>query len=200
MKRAVIALSAIRLVPHLILLRIAPNRTTIAADLRRWYPHGPGEYGGRSEAWAFAETMTFHPEYRSLFYYRVKEFSRLWSMLLRPLCRPLSTLYIRANHIGPGLFIQHGFSTGITAERLGRDCWVNQQVTIGFAGDEGEPVLGDRVQVAVGARILGGITIGDDSIVGANAVVVKDVPPNCVVAGVPARIIRRNGERVDEPL
>ena len=61
-------------------------------------------------------------------------------------------------------------------------------------------MLGDRVQVGVGARVLGGITIGDGAIIGANAVVVKDVPPNCVVAGVPARIIRRDGVRVDEPL
>lgn len=200
MKRAVIALSALRLVPHLILLRVAPNRATILADLRRWFPDGPGQYEGRMELWAFIETMTFLPEYRSLFYRRVREFSRVWSMLPRPLCRPLPTLYIRANHIGPGLFIQHGYSTGITAERLGRDCWINQHVTIGFGSEEGEPVLGDRVRVSVGARVLGGITIGDDAVIGANAVVVKDVPPNCVVAGVPARIIRRDGVRVDEPL
>ncbi len=200
MKRAVIALSCIRLVPHFILFLLAPNRATMAADLKRWYQDGPEDYDGRPELWAFAEAMTRKPEYRSLFYYRVREFSRLWSTLPRPLCRPLASLYLRVNHIGPGLFIQHGYSTGISAERLGRDCWINQHVTIGFASDEGEPVLGDRVRVSVGARVLGGITIGDDAIIGANAVVVKDVPPNCVVAGVPARIIRRDGVRVDEPL
>ncbi len=182
------------------MLRRAPNPAAIEYDLHRWHGDQPGTLRGQGVVWRFAETMTFHREFRSLFYYRVKEFSYTGSMLLRPLCRPLSSLYIRANHIGPGLFIQHGYSTGITAERLGRDCWINQQVTIGFAGDEGEPVLGDRVQVGVGARVLGGITIGDDAIVGANAVVVKDVPANCVVAGVPARIIRRDGVRVDEAL
>lgn len=200
MKRLAIALSAIRLIPHLLLLRTAPNRATIVADLQRWCRDRPGELTGRTLIWCFVETMTLYPEFRSLFYYRVKEFSYVSSRLLRVFCRPLSSLYLRANHIGPGLFIQHGYSTGITAERLGRDCWINQQVTIGFAGDEGEPVLGDRVQVGAGARVLGGITIGDGVIVGANAVVVKDVPPNCVVAGVPARIIRRDGVRVDEPL
>jgi serine O-acetyltransferase len=196
----VIALSSIRLVPHFALLLLAPNRETIVADLRRWHPHEPAALNGRTLAWAFADTMSLNPEYRSLFYYRVKEFSRLLSVVLRPLCRPLSTLYIRANHIGPGLFIQHGFSTGITAERIGSNCWINQQVTIGFVSDVGEPVLGDRVQVSVGARVLGGITIGDGAVIGANAVVVKDVPANCVVVGVPARIIRREGARVDEPL
>lgn len=200
MKRLVISLSAIRLIPHLLVLRTAPNRETIVADLRRWHRDRPDELAGRTLAWCFVETMTLCPEYRNLFYYRVKRFSYAGSKLLAVLCRPMSTLFLRANEIGPGLFIQHGFSTGVTAERLGRDCWVNQNVTVGFAGDEGEPVLGDRVQVGVGARVLGGITIGDDVVIGANAVVVKDVPPNCVVAGVPARIIRRDGERVDEPL
>ena len=72
MKRAVIALSCIRLVPHLILFVIAPNRATMAADLKRWYRDEPEDYDGRPELWAFAEAMTRKPEYRSLFYYRVK--------------------------------------------------------------------------------------------------------------------------------
>jgi tetrahydrodipicolinate N-succinyltransferase len=77
---------------------------------------------------------------------------------------------------------------------------VNQLVVIGWTDRTRGPILGDNVSVKAGAKILGPITIGNNVTVGANAVVTKDVPANCVVAGVPARIIRRNGVRVDEPL
>lgn len=53
------------------------------------------------------------------------------------------------------------------------------------------PVIGDNVEVCCGAKVIGGITVGNNVLIGANAVVVKDVPPNCVVAGVPARVIRQ---------
>lgn len=206
MRSLVVALSTIRLLPHLLVLALAPNRDTIRADLSRWHGDGPpGELdgtllSGAPLAWAFAWTMSLHPEFRNLFYFRVRAFSQTLSYLLRVTCRPVPTLFFRTPSIGPGLFIQHGFSTGITATSIGRDCWINQQVTIGFVDETAAPVLGDRVHVSVGARVLGNITIGDDVIVGANAVVLKDVPSRCVVAGVPAKIIRRDGRRVDEAL
>jgi serine O-acetyltransferase len=74
---------------------------------------------------------------------------------------------------------------------MGRNCKVYQQVTIGFNHDLKAPVIGDNVEVCCGAKVIGGITIGDNVLIGANSVVVKDVPSNCVVAGVPARIIKR---------
>jgi serine O-acetyltransferase len=61
-------------------------------------------------------------------------------------------------------------------------------------------VIGDNVRIGAGAKVLGGITLGDNVSVGANAVVVKDVPPNCVVVGVPAYIVKRDGKRVRESL
>jgi serine O-acetyltransferase len=62
------------------------------------------------------------------------------------------------------------------------------------------PIIGNNVYIGAGAKILGSITIGDNVIIGANAVVTRNVPPNCTVAGVPARIIKRDGVRVKESL
>jgi serine O-acetyltransferase len=102
-------------------------------------------------------------------------------------------------HIGAGLFIQHGFSTMIMAD-MGKNCWVNQQVTIGYKDKSGRPKIGNNVRITAGAKVIGNIQIGDNVTVGANAVVVKNVPSDCVVAGVPASIIKRNGVRVTEKL
>ena len=112
----------------------------------------------------------------------------------------MQTLLIATGKIGPRLFIQHGISTIITAEAIGEDCWINQQVTIGFKAGGGRPTIGDRVIINAGAKVLGGITIGYDVVIGANAVVVKNVPSNVTVVGVPAYIVRRNGVRVNEQL
>jgi serine O-acetyltransferase len=98
------------------------------------------------------------------------------------------------------MFIQHGFSTIIGADRIGKNFWVNQQITTGFDELGERPTIGDNVHICSGAKVIGAVTIGDNSIIGANAVVVKDVPPNCTVVGVPARIVRKDGVRVRETL
>lgn len=88
------------------------------------------------------------------------------------------------------MYLQHGFATIITAKSIGDNVWINQQMTIGHKG-ESAPVIGNNVRISCGAKILGGVRIGDNVVVGAGAVVVKDVPSNCVVAGVPAKIIKQ---------
>jgi serine O-acetyltransferase len=109
----------------------------------------------------------------------------------------MSTLFICTNTIGKGLFIQHGFATIIAAESIGENCWINQQVTIGYANKNETPILGDNVTVCAGAKIIGKVTIGSNAVIGANAVVVKDVPANCTVVGVPAYIIKKDGLKVE---
>ena len=97
--------------------------------------------------------------------------------------------------LGSGLFIDHatGVVIGETAE-VGDDVTIYHGVTLGGTGaDTGKrhPTIGDRVIVGAGAKILGAIKIGDDSRIGANAVVVKEVPSSSVVVGVPGQIISR---------
>ncbi|MBI2104312.1 MAG: serine O-acetyltransferase [Candidatus Omnitrophica bacterium] len=96
--------------------------------------------------------------------------------------------------IGRGLFIDHG--TGVVIGEtsvLGDDVTLFQGVTLGGTGKERgkrHPTIGHRVVIGAGAKVLGNITIGDDSMIGANAVVVRDVPPHSTVVGVPGRITR----------
>lgn len=128
-------------------------------------------------------------EYRNLFIYR-NRFRRIYRYWVALWYRPMNTLYIETEEIGGGLFIQHGFATMISAESIGENCWINQQVTIGFNGHGKPPVIGDDVMITCGAKVLGEITVGDGVIIGANAVVVKDVEAGAVMGGVPAKRIR----------
>lgn len=87
-----------------------------------------------------------------------------------------------------GCIVIHG------ATEMGDDCLIRQGVTIGNSGADdplGAPKIGNRVQIGAGAKLIGRITVGDDAIVGANAVVVRDVPSGAVVGGVPARILKQ---------
>ncbi|EGP57046.1 serine acetyltransferase [Agrobacterium tumefaciens F2] len=139
--------------------------------------------------------LTGTTEFRNLFYYRLPR-----ARFFKFLARPENTLHILTPDIGPGLFIQHGFATIISAESIGANCWINQQVSIGYTSSTGAPRIGDNVTINAGAKVLGDITVGDNAKVGANAVVIKNVPSDCTVVGVPARIVRRAGLRVDEAL
>lgn len=74
---------------------------------------------------------------------------------------------------------------------IGSNCLIGQNITIGGRSGHYEvPRIGNNVEICAGSRVLGPITIGDNAIIGANAVVIKDVPENAVVAGVPAKIIK----------
>ena len=105
--------------------------------------------------------------------------------------------------IGKGFFIDHGMGVviGETTE-IGDYVTLFQGVTLGGTGKERgkrHPTLGNHVVVGAGAKILGGIKIGDNVKIGANSVVLKSVPPNSTVIGVPARIIKtEGGERIPE--
>ena len=96
-------------------------------------------------------------------------------------------------HIGPGLrFFHYGTIIMAFDTILGENASIHQGVSIGrvFAGPyAGTPTIGNNVVVFAGAKILGAIHVGDNAVIGANAVVTRDVPENCVVAGVPAKVI-----------
>jgi serine O-acetyltransferase len=102
--------------------------------------------------------------------------------------------------LGSGLFIDHGMGVviGETAE-VGRNVSILQGVTLGGTSlkrEKRHPTIGDNVMIGAGAKVIGGFTIGAGSRIGAGSVVVREVPENCVVVGVPGRITFRNGERV----
>lgn len=102
--------------------------------------------------------------------------------------------------IGPGLFIDHGMGVviGETSE-VGENVTLYQGVTLGGTGKERgkrHPTVGHGVVIGTGAKVLGAITIGDRCKIGAGAVVVRPVPPDCTVVGVPGRVVWRDGRRV----
>jgi serine O-acetyltransferase len=102
--------------------------------------------------------------------------------------------------IGRRFFIDHGSGViiGETAE-IGDDVTLYQGVTLGGTGKEKgkrHPTIGNRVMISAGAKILGSITIGDNAKVGAGAVVLREVPPNTTVVGVPGRVVVQDGVRV----
>lgn len=130
---------------------------------------------------------------------------RLLARLLSQLTRTLTGIEIHpAAQLGPGLFIDHGMGVviGETAE-VGADVTLYHGVTLGGVSLEHgkrHPTLGERVVVGAGAKVLGPIQVGAGSRIGANAVVVKPVPPDSVVVGVPGEIVARRERRLDPDL
>ena len=175
-------------------------RDVIAADLKR--------YGSGVSARAFAKHYWRTPGFRYTFLMRSALSLRQGGVLLRALhyvCRVLLHgcgvkygISIPYNtRVGGGLYIGH--FGGIVVNQgavIGRDCNINHNVTIGvkFGGrNAGLPVIGDRVYLGPGCVVIGGIRLGNDVAVGANAVVVDSVPDSGVVAGIPARVLSHRG-------
>lgn len=102
--------------------------------------------------------------------------------------------------IGKGLFIDHGMGVVIgETSVLGDNVTLFQGVTLGGTGKEKgkrHPTLGNNIVVGAGAKVLGNINIGDGVMIGANAVVIKDVPEDSTVVGVPGRIVRKEGKEI----
>ena len=170
--------------------------TVVRVELKCWCKGLGCEFGSEFKNFLFLMTL---PEYRSELYWRLGTKARF----VKIICPPHVTLYIStaSDKVGNGLVIKHGYSTVIHASSIGENCHVWQNVTIGKQWPGGnKPVIGNNVLVCTGAVVLGDITIGDNVIIGANAVVTKSVPNNCTVAGNPAMIIKRDGKRVCEKL
>jgi serine O-acetyltransferase len=124
-----------------------------------------------------------------------------FGLLLERFIRSFSGISIANHaHLGAGLLLAHEGGIVIGPVRLGRHCTISHGVTLGRGLLDGDgpsyadtPVLGDRVWVGPGAVIAGRLTVGSDAAVGANSVVLRDVPPCGVVLGVPARLVSRKG-------
>lgn len=154
-----------------------------------------------------------YPGVHAIFFYRINHF--LWTKChMKLIARFLSQVarFFTGIEIHPGatigkrLFIDHGMGVVIGETTIiGDDCLLYQGVTLGGVGTgehtcKRHPTLHNNVMISAGAKIIGDITIGDNSIVGANSVVLKDVPPNCTVVGVPGMIVKENGVKVHREL
>ena len=178
---------------------------SIFADLKRDYravfDKDPAAVNG-------LQVFLFYPGFHAIAMHRVAHGLRGLGVPFLPgliafLSRALTGIEIHpAAKIGPGFFIDHGMGVviGETTE-VGPDCLLYQGVTLGGTGKEKgkrHPTLGGHVVVGAGAKVLGPITIGNYVKIGANSVVLKSVPENCIVVGVPGRVIKRKVLRVHQ--
>ncbi len=190
-----LAVNLVRALPAMVAMRFSGQRDIMLADLARWVSVRGAQRGRAGWIMDFSDLMGRLPEFRSLFYFRLGP----WGKVLGLLMKPMTHLYL-CGDIGPGLFIEHGFSTIVVVKKMGANGWINQQVTVGWAHDDCPTTIGQNVKIHAGAKVLGNLTVGDNCVIGANAVVIKSVPSNCTVVGVPAYIVRRDGVRVTQPL
>lgn len=162
--------------PHLLAFLLYKTKITeISEDLFA--------FSGKNDVRGFVSQLPKR-EYRSVFYYRLPFILRQLLNLILPRER---TLYLHTSKIGGGINVQHGFSTIIVAEKVGRNLYVHQNVTVGWNHD-GKPIIGDNVRIFTGAVVAGLIHIGNDVTIAANSVVLEDVPDNCLVYGNPCVI------------
>lgn len=148
----------------------------------------------------FVRLIKRHKDFRNIFIYRALQcgtspFSikvSIFKALYPPVQDLYMTPYPRMEVAPGGLLLYHPFSTIINAKRIGRNVIIRNNTTIGNTGEnlDNSPIIGDNVNIGVGAIIIGKITIGSNVIIGAGSVVVKNLPDNCVAAGNPARVIR----------
>lgn len=154
------------------------------------------------------EVLLCYPGFHAVQLHRIAHFLwrkrlRLAARLLAHLSRFLTGVEIHPGaKIGHGFFIDHGMGVviGETAE-IGDNVTMYQGAVLGGRGTakgKRHPTIGNHVVIAAGAKVLGSFTVGDHAKIGAGAVVLKDVPPHATVVGVPGRIVRERGRKVEQ--
>lgn len=155
------------------------------------------------------EVLLCYPGLHAIWLYRISHylFKRGWVLLPRMICyfnRLLTGVDVHPGAtIGEGLFIDH--ATGVVIGEtciIGNNVTLYQGVTLGGTGKEKgkrHPTIGNNVVVASGAKVLGSFTVGDNSKIGAGSVVLRAVPPNSTVVGIPGKIVWHEGVKVGRP-
>ena len=156
------------------------------------------------------EVLFCYPGLHALYFHRIAHW--LWNHRLKTLGRFVSHMgrFLTGIEIhpgatiGPGLFIDHGMGVviGETTE-IGENVTIYQGVTLGGTSLEKKkrhPTIGNNVVIGAGAKILGPFKVGENSRIGSGSVVVKEVPPNSLVVGVPGQVTYRDGQRVPQTI
>lgn len=174
--------------------------TSLVADFRIIFERDPA-------ARSWLEVLFCYPGLQALFFHRVAHLLYklgvpFFPRLISHLARFFTGIEIHPGaQIGQGVFIDHGMGVVIGETAIiGDYSLIYQGVTLGGTGKETgkrHPTLGENVVIGGGAKVLGNIQIGNNVRVGAGSVVLRDVPSNCTVVGIPGRIVYRSGVKVD---
>lgn len=176
-------LFSFRILPHIIVYKCSYKMHLFRDEMSTLYGGG----GLRNFIW----WMKYKPYIRNLFYHRI---GYKFKILFHWLCNEDQTLHISVKQIGKQCHLEHSQNTFLNAEKIGENFYCLHNVTIGNdnGSHQGKPQIGDNVRIMTGAVVLGGITIGNNVVIAANAVVRNDVPDNTLVGGIPAKILRYN--------
>lgn len=177
-------ISFILFAPHLLLFLNSSSKKEILQDL--YGVEGRGQ-NGINALFDLSHRLMTSRYFRTLFYFRVPGFLSKVLRVFYP--KERSFIIDRFSKIGPGLQLAHPYATIINVESMGSNCYVNQLVTIGEKNGK-KPIIGNNVKFLSNCTVIGGISIGDYAVIGAGAVVVKDVPAGAIVVGNPARMIK----------
>lgn len=189
-----LVLAFLRLWPLLLLYKFSRNRHVVDADINRWNMElRPGSaVGWFSLCWL----LSFQPSFRNLFYFRIRPLPRLVKKLL---CPPDPYFFITdeikgvfSDFEGGAIYTVHAFGTRIHARSVGAGCTFRQFTTLGAKSIDRPlevPIVGRNVDFGASVGVFGRVTIGDNAVIGAGAIVVKDVPANAIVVGNPAKVI-----------
>lgn len=150
--------------------------------------------------------LLFNPSFQVTFWYRI---ARYLMLKHSPMYYPAALMHRHYGHkygiglpvnveVGEGLCFAHFNCIFIGAERIGRNLTMYQGCTIGAVHGKGAPSIGDNVLMYAGSKIVGKVRVGNNVVVGANAVVVSDVPDNAVVVGVPAKVVSYNASKITQ--
>lgn len=172
---------------------------TFKADIKAIFERDPA-------ARSLLEVLLCYPGLHAIFWHRIAHFfytRRLFlvARIISQLTRFFTGIEIHPGAvIGKGFFIDHGMGVvvGETAE-IGDNVTLYQGVTLGGTGKEKgkrHPTIGNNVMISAGAKVLGSFSVGENAKIGAGAVVLREVPPNSTVVGVPGRVVIQDGRRV----
>lgn len=186
--------TAIRFIPLIVFFYVFARKKNLFEERDKWYEV---IYPGKKKKFDLFIDLLNLSEYRSVLYLRIGGCSKLISWLARgqyALCFSQSSASIK-----PGLIIHHGHSTRIGAKSIGTDCQIWHNVTVGTNKSHynNRPTIGNNVKICTGSIVMGDILIGNNVLIGAGTILQKSVPDNCVVVGNPARIVKKDGVKVD---
>jgi serine O-acetyltransferase len=140
-----------------------------------------------------------HPPLQAMFWFRLGSWCKKKKIPLTSFIQRLIALVYGmeisvGSDVGGGLYIPHTIGMVIAAKSIGENCSIIHNVTIGMRKEHKFPIIGDNVFIGAGARVLGGIHIGNGAAIGANAVVIQDVPAGMTVVGIPANPVPRKSK------